>query len=131
MEAVPKGMSPLMRAAKIQKKAADTGFDFPDWKGAYEKVREELEEAVRELPGGGETLEKESGDLLFAVVNLLRLWKVDGDTALNQATKKFMARFARMEELAREKGLDLEKMPIESQENLYQKAKSLEKFCKQ
>lgn len=131
MEAVPKGMSPLMRAAKIQKKAANTGFDFPDWKGAYEKVREELEEAVRELPGGGETLEKEAGDLLFAVVNLLRLWKVDGDTALNQATKKFMARFARMEELAREKGLDLEKMPIESQENLYQKAKSLEKFCKQ
>ena len=100
-------------------------------KGPIRKVREEWKSGLRELPGGGETLEKESGDLLFAVVNLLRLWKVDGDTALNQATKKFMARFARMEELAREKGLDLEKMPIESQENLYQKAKSLEKFCKQ
>lgn len=126
MEKLPGSMSSLLRAAKIQKKAAYTGFDWEDYRGAYEKVEEELGELNEEIKQSGD-LEDEAGDLLFAVVNLLRLLKVDGDTALNRACKKFIRRFGYMESHAGEMGKDLAELSVKEQDKLWQQAKKSEK----
>jgi len=129
MEDVPKSMSPLLRAAKIQKKAALVGFDWPNYRGAYEKVNEELAEVEAELQKGTDP-EEECGDLLFAAVNLLRLLGINGDTALNRACGKFIQRFRAMEDICRIEGLDLAQLDLEEQEKRWIQAKIAENFCK-
>ena len=84
----------LERAATLQKRAARTGFDWPDRDGPIAKIHEELEE-LRTAPP--EEVEEEAGDLLFAVVNLLRHLKVDPEEALRQANRKFERRFRAIE----------------------------------
>lgn len=119
---VPRCTSQLIRSSKIQKKAGLVGFDFDNYEGAAGKVREELEELLHDV-SLGENPEHESGDLLFAVVNLLRLLKVSPDAALNRTCNKFIERFAYMEEAAKKEGRDLKALSIEEQENLWQAAK--------
>lgn len=96
MRAVPKYLPALMRAAKVQKKAANVGFDWADASGALPKVYEEAQELAQAL-ATGQGLEEESGDLLFAAVNVLRLAGVTPELALARATEKFLARFEAME----------------------------------
>ena len=84
----------LERAAKLQKRAARTGFDWPDMEGPKAKIREELDEIAEALP---ESLEEEVGDLLFAVVNFARHLKIDPEEALRKANHKFEARFRKIE----------------------------------
>ena len=86
----------LERAAKLQRRAARVGFDWPDAAGARLKVDEELGELDRETQA--ERLHDELGDLLFAVVNLARHLKVEPEAALRDASRKFERRFRRMEE---------------------------------
>lgn len=119
---VPKGMSLLIRSMKIQKKAGLVGFDWDDWRDAFKKVQEELEELGRDAEAG-EDPEAESGDLLFAAVNLLRLLKVSPDAALNRTCDKFISRFQFMEEAAQGAGKDLAALSLDEQEALWQKAK--------
>lgn len=97
MQNVPKGLPALLRACKVQKKAHEVGFDWPDARNALNKVREEADEALSSLDQGGETLEEEIGDLLFACVSAARLGDIDSDEALSKATEKFISRFCRME----------------------------------
>ena len=73
------------------------GFEWPDARDALKKVHEEADEAAAEWPDGGEKLEDEIGDLLFACVHAARLCGVDSDTALRKATEKFISRFCSME----------------------------------
>ncbi|MBQ9942047.1 MAG: nucleoside triphosphate pyrophosphohydrolase [Christensenellaceae bacterium] len=129
MEDIPAGMSALLRAAKVQKKAASVGFDWPDHKGAMEKVAEEAAEILAELEAGRDP-EGECGDLLFSAVNLLRLLKVDADTALNGTTRKFIRRFSAMEKLAADQGKELNGMSLDQQDKLWEMAKKEEKICK-
>ncbi|HET8654981.1 MAG TPA: nucleoside triphosphate pyrophosphohydrolase [Longimicrobiaceae bacterium] len=97
---------PLRHAHRIQERVAAVGFDWPDARGAWEKVREEVEEVGAELPDSGSpALEEEVGDLLFALVNLARLSGVDAPTALARANTKFSRRFGALERLARERGV--------------------------
>lgn len=112
----------LSRAEKLQKRAARTGFDWPDDEGAYAKIAEEIDE-VR-AAGTAAEKEEEIGDLLFAVTNLARHLKVDPEQALRGANRKFERRFRMMEEEAGEafRGLDLE-----AKERLWQSAKRREK----
>jgi len=85
----------LERAMKLQKRAARTGFDWPDIAGPKDKIREELDEIAEAPP---EELEEEVGDLLFAVVNFARFLKVEPEEALRKANRKFEKRFRQIEQ---------------------------------
>lgn len=122
---VSQSMSPLMRADKLQAKAARVGFDWPDSSGAIAKVHEELGEFETEIAGASkEKKQDEAGDLLFAVVNALRLEKIDPETALQDACAKFVRRFTYIEEHA---DRPLEKMSLEEMDSLWNEAKAYEK----
>lgn len=112
----------LLRAEKLQKRAARTGFDWPETARVIEKVVEELEE-VRDATTPDER-EEEVGDLLFAVVNLARHLKIDPETALRKANGKFDRRFRSMEDMA---GDAFAGLSLDEQEALWQRAKQLEK----
>lgn len=108
----------LLRAEKLQKRAARTGFDWPDTDGVLAKIDEELDE-VRSAASTAEQ-EEEIGDLLFAVVNLARHMKVDPEVALRAANGKFERRFRSMEEMA---GARFAGLTLEEKEDLWQQAK--------
>lgn len=93
---VARALPALLRAEKLQKRAARVGFDWPDPSGAKAKILEELDEIEH---AGPDTLEEEVGDLLFAVVNFARLLKIDPEAALRAANAKFERRFRGMEAL--------------------------------
>ncbi|MDR2136155.1 MAG: nucleoside triphosphate pyrophosphohydrolase [Treponema sp.] len=123
LDQVSRGLPPLDRAFKLQKKAAKTGFDWPDLEGVIAKIREELEETravldTRQSPQGepqggakpsdtAEALEGELGDLLFSVVNLCRYLNVDPSVALQRTNAKFERRFKRVEEKMKASGREL------------------------
>ncbi len=94
LDGVALGLPALMRAEKLQKRAARGGFDWPDASGARAKIDEELQEIAEATP---ETLEEEFGDLLFAVVNWARHHGIDAETALRAGNRKFERRFRAME----------------------------------
>lgn len=100
IDAVPRALPALMRAAKVQKKAADVGFDWDDALPALAKVYEEADEVREAMAAGGAHLDEELGDLLFACVNTVRLLGRDAELTLLRATDKFADRFKRAEALA-------------------------------
>jgi nucleoside triphosphate diphosphatase len=102
VDGVALGLPALLRAAKIQRRAAQIGFDWPDAAGVLEKVLEEVAELKAEIDQGSEcaALEDELGDILFAVTNLARKLGIDPEGALRKATAKFERRFRRVESLA-------------------------------
>ena len=108
----------LLRAEKLQKRAARTGFDWPDDEGVIAKIEEELAE-VRAATSLAEQ-EEEIGDLLFAVVNLSRHMGVDPEQALRQANRKFERRFRCMEQ---EAGDSFPALSLDAKEELWQRAK--------
>lgn len=123
MKDVPDVLPALLRARKVQKKAADVGFDFYEAGGAMEKVYEEcreLEEAIA-LQNGAE--EEEFGDLLFALVNISRFLKINPEFALTKAIKKFINRFEYVENSALSEGKQLSQMTLEEMDLLWDKAK--------
>ncbi len=125
MQAVPKTFPALMKAQKIQGKAKKAGFDWDDAQGAFDKIAEEsaeLKEAL--LKGDSACVEDELGDLLFSVVNVARFCKTDAETALEKATKKFIARYTVVERLAQEKGIDMKASSIEILDRLWEEAKN-------
>ncbi len=114
---VANALPALDRAAKLQRRAARTGFDWPDPSGARAKVDEELEELDRE--SDQTRREEELGDLLFAVVNLARHLNIDPEEALRQANRKFETRFRSIE-----KAPGFEAMTLEEKEELWRGAKT-------
>ncbi|MDX3910533.1 MAG: nucleoside triphosphate pyrophosphohydrolase [Sphingobium sp.] len=108
----------LLRAVKIQKRAARTGFDWPDISDVYAKVHEEIEEVAS--ASSNDEQEDEIGDLLFSVVNLARHLKVDPEAALRRASGKFEKRFRAMEAGGGGKFTDL---PLSAKEELWNAAK--------
>lgn len=99
LEGVAKSLPGLIRAEKLQKKAAKVGFDWENAQGALGKVEEELDEVKRAMSGDGDS-EEEIGDLLFAAVNVARHLKVDPERAIEKTCNKFIRRFADMERQA-------------------------------
>jgi MazG family protein len=136
-DGLPSGLPALHRAHRLQDRAAGVGFDWPDVDGPVEKVEEELSEVRSELatsppPKPGEppvlddrhaALEGELGDLLFAVVNLCRKAGVHASLALDKANAKFERRFQRIEELAKERGIDVGGAGLEQLDALWDEAK--------
>lgn len=107
-EGLAKHLDPLARGQRIQDRAAGVGFDWDSVDGAFEKVREEVEELAAQLEGGDRAaLELELGDLLFACINVARLSGLHAATALRLANAKFERRFARLAEAVKERGLNM------------------------
>ena len=112
LDGVALALPALLRAAKIQSRAARIGFDWPDERGVFDKIAEEIAELRTELDHDAEraSLEDEMGDILFAAANLARQLEIDPEAALRRATAKFERRFRRVEVLAAERatGTDLD-----------------------
>ena len=130
---LPTTLPDLLRAYRLQERAASIGFDWPDTHGPIAKVREELAEVEQELSGPGEgadrrdALTDEIGDLLFAVVNLARKAGVQPGPALDRANRKFRERFEGVEALAERRGMDLHAAGLEALDGLWDEVKQLER----
>lgn len=128
LDDVPNALPALSRAAKLQKRASQVGFDWADALPVVDKVREELDEVLEAMAGGDtEAQAEEVGDLLFVVVNLARKLKVDPETALRAANAKFERRFRYIETALRDQGRTLEDSNLEEMDELWGAAKRDEK----
>lgn len=122
MEDVPQGLPALLRAEKVQKKAASVGFDWENVAGVLDKVAEEARE-VSEVTEDAQRCEEEFGDLLFVLVNLGRHLKVTPETALAKATNKFVRRFSEMEALATAQNKVFSELSASEMDDLWKKVK--------
>lgn len=120
MDGVARALPALLRAEKLQKRAARTGFDWPDTAGPAAKVREEMQELAEAT---AETCEEEAGDFLFAAVNLVRAYGIAPEDALRAANGKFERRFRGMEAKA---GSAFPSLTLDEQEALWQQVKAEE-----
>jgi len=125
LDGVALALPALMRAEKLQKRAARVGFDWSDPAGPSAKITEEMAELAN-ASTGAERIE-EAGDLLFAAVNCVRHYGVAPEDALRAANAKFEARFRKMEHLASERGEDFANLSLDEQETLWQAAKTSER----
>ncbi|WP_444657816.1 nucleoside triphosphate pyrophosphohydrolase [Caproiciproducens sp. R2] len=125
LQSVSKALPALMRSAKVQHKAAKVGFDWPDISGALDKVAEETCELKEAIDNGSwEDRMEELGDLLFSVVNVSRFLKVEPEQALSFSCDKFILRFQKMEQLAKERGADMASLSLEQLDSLWNEAKT-------
>jgi tetrapyrrole methylase family protein/MazG family protein len=114
----------LSLAQKLQKRAAEVGFDWPDVHGASAKLDEEIGELrVAAQSGDPAVVRMELGDVLFSVVNVARKLGLDAETALRDAADKFVARFARVQQLAAQRGMDLASSDLAQLDSLWDEAK--------
>lgn len=127
LDGIPGALPALTVATKLQKKAARVGFDWEDYRGAWEKVKEESSE-VEELlvTGDKESLAKEIGDLLFAIVNLSRFFGIEPEDALRLTNRKFRNRFNYIEDQLKIEGLSFSEVNLEFMDNLWNKIKKME-----
>lgn len=124
MQNIPSGLPALMKSYKVQKKAAQVGFDWDYVEEAFDKVHEELEELLEIYKGPEkEKIQEELGDLLFAVVNVARFLRVDPEQALNTTYNKFINRFSYIEKKAKQIGKRLEEMNLKEMDDLWEEAK--------
>lgn len=124
-------LPPLLKAYRLQERAASVGFDWPDAAGPIGKVREELGEVETELArrtaaAPSDAVVEEIGDLFFAAVNLARKAGVQPETALDRANRKFRNRFEAVERLAEARGLELHGAGLETLDRLWDEAKAAE-----
>ncbi|KXG75241.1 Nucleoside triphosphate pyrophosphohydrolase [Fervidicola ferrireducens] len=128
MDKIPESFPALMRAYKVQEKAARVGFDWENVDGALEKVYEELNELKEVYKGDdrGKIME-EIGDLFFAMVNVARFLGVNPELALREATNKFIRRFKYVEETSSKMGKKLQEMTLEDMDRLWDEGKIQEK----
>lgn len=126
LDAVSSALPPLERAYRLQERAAKVGFDWPDVSGVLEKLHEEIDEVLAELPGSEErspALESEVGDLLFSAVNVARYLRVDPSVALHGANQKFVRRFGAVEAGLRAAGTNLANASLDEMDRLWTDAK--------
>ncbi|CAM3781818.1 nucleoside triphosphate pyrophosphohydrolase [Aeromicrobium ponti] len=124
MDNVPKSFPNLMRAAEIQKKAAKVGFDWKEVEPAWEKVKEEISEFESEAGNKSSQMEAEFGDILFALVNIARFYKIDAEEATRKTNEKFIRRFSYVEERVKESGRNFEDFTLEQLDEYWNEAKS-------
>ena len=127
LEGIPDVLPALLKAHRIQDRAARVGFDWEETSQVLEKVEEEITEFKSSLQEEDqENIEAEFGDLLFALVNLSRFIKVNPEDALRKTIRRFMSRFNYIEEYASANELELHTLSLEEMERLWIEAKGLE-----
>lgn len=124
LDGVPKAAPALLLAQELQKKAARTGFDWPDAAGALEKMREEIEEVAALDPNDKARLEEEVGDLLFSVVNFARKSGILAEEACRQSSLKFRRRFEAIEERLAAQGKEAKDCPLEELDRIWDEVKA-------
>jgi len=125
LDGIPKGLPSLMRAYKLQAKAAKVGFDWDRIEPVWDKIYEELNELKDACSQGqAANMEAELGDVLFSIVNLARFLKIDSEVALNSTNNKFRRRFLYIENRMKEKMLKWENMSLKQLDFLWEEAKS-------
>jgi len=127
LSGVARGLPALLRAFKLQNRAARVGFDWPDSTGALDKLREEIEELAAEIVPDSEpsvALAEEVGDVLFSAVNLARKLGIEPEDALRRGNRKFERRFAYIEQSLAAEGRAPEQATLEEMEALWQDAKT-------
>ncbi len=125
---VPTALPALIKAARIQEKVAHAGFDWPDKEAVWGKVKEEIGEFEAELSHADrDRAEAELGDLLFSLIGVARVYKLDPDTALEHTNRKFTRRFAYIEEEAERCGVPASELPRDEKERLWEEAKAHER----
>lgn len=123
LDDVATSLPALMRAEKLQSRAARVGFDWPNLEPVYDKIEEEIAEVKDCAPDDKEALEDEMGDLIFACVNLARKLEIDPEEALRRANKKFQCRFEAVEDGIHGQGKKLNDASLDEMENEWIKAK--------
>ena len=127
LEGVPRNLPALLRAQRLQVKAGRSGFDWPDWSGAWAKVREEVLELDRAAAqGNAGQVREELGDLLFSIVNAARLLDVDAEDCLRQAAEKFTRRFREVEAAMRATGRTVGEASLRELDQAWEGVKSRE-----
>jgi len=121
LEGVPKEMPALAYAYEISRRAVRVGFEWENIEGVIDKMMEEIKEINDS--DNSEAKEQEFGDLLFTLVNVARWEGIDAEAALREANRKFYKRFARMEELCRQRGIDFSKLSFKEKDDLWEEAK--------
>ncbi len=124
LDGIPDRLPAMYKANQISAKAARVGFDWPDLQGIMAKVQEEFVELEAAISEGDEKrVQEEVGDLLFAALNIARFVKIDPETALNRANKKFSSRFRKVEEHFRAQGRSLKDVSSAEMESAWQSNK--------
>ncbi len=151
LDGIPVDLPQLARAARLSRKAAHVGYDFPDRTMLFDKLREEIDELAAELFADGRIpdvaatveadvvrdeqirnpaqrvrVEQELGDVLFVVANIARRWGINPEEALRQSNRKFARRFRYIEQQLAEQGRDIRSATLAEMETLYQQGKSVE-----
>ncbi len=128
LSGVSKGTPSIVKAYRMQEKAAQVGFDWPQTEQVWDKIEEELNELRQELvqPDNQKKSEEEFGDLLFAMINLARKSGLNPDDALEYTNTKFLRRFMFIESKAKELGKSLTDMSLEEMDLIWNEAKKLE-----
>ncbi|HSG32786.1 MAG TPA: nucleoside triphosphate pyrophosphohydrolase [Thermodesulfobacteriota bacterium] len=122
---IPRDMPALLRAQRVGEKASNVGFDWQDSHDVLQKVDEELNELKVEIKkGDAEGIEQEWGDLIFTLVNLGRHLKIDGESSAHQAVNKFISRFSRIEEKAKQQGKQLSELSLGEMDSIWNEIKS-------
>ena len=127
IDGVPRALPALLRAQRVQAKAARVNFDWPDARAAWTKVEEEVQEAAAALiDGDPERLREELGDVLFSLVNVARLSAIDAEDALQRAIEKFRHRFTTMESDLIARGKSIATVSSEELEQSWEAVKAQE-----
>ena len=125
LEGVPKGLPALIKAQRMQQKAAGVGFDWEDKKQVWDKFQEELSELEHALVSDDQdSIEDEFGDVLFSLINYARFIKVNPETALERTNKKFIQRFQYIEVQEKKSDRSIEELSLIEMEKYWQEAKN-------
>lgn len=125
LSGVPKSLPAMVKAFRLQEKAATVGFDWPDKEQVWEKVTEELSEFNAEIAQGKlEAASEEMGDLLFSIINYCRHLNIDPEKALSLTNAKFLSRFNYMEQKCKETGQSPADLSLQEMDKYWEEAKS-------
>ena len=124
---VPDALPAMIKAARIQEKAANVGFDWEERRQVWDKVREEAGELGREIDRmDSDRMEEEMGDLLFSLINASRLYDINPENALEKTNRKFIRRFNYVERRAAESGRNIRSLTLAEMDELWNEAKQSE-----
>jgi XTP/dITP diphosphohydrolase len=125
---VPRALDSLIKAYRLQEKAAGVGFDWENPQQVWDKVKEELQELEHEVEAQNsqEKIEEEFGDVLFALINYARFLKIKPEHALERTNREFIKRFQYIEKVAEEQNKKLQEMTLEEMDKIWNNAKTME-----